>query len=83
MAITGSVPTMSPVSVAAREAAAQEPDVANEAVGWGQANWVAAPAAWHLRGLYGLVPVALLDCVVPVAGTSGFACAPAEECSRF
>ncbi|KAL7725473.1 hypothetical protein ACLKA6_017764 [Drosophila palustris] len=56
----GPVPTLSPVRGAAGW---ERQDAARPAVGWGQTNWVAAPATWQLFGLDGVVPVSLLDCV--------------------
>ncbi|KAL7726242.1 hypothetical protein ACLKA6_001646 [Drosophila palustris] len=56
----GPVQTLSPVRVGADR---ERPDAARPAVGWGQTNWVAAPATWQLQGLDRVVPVSLLDCV--------------------
>ncbi|KAM8701554.1 hypothetical protein ACLKA7_005010 [Drosophila subpalustris] len=46
----GPVLTLSPVRVAEGR---ERQDAARPAVGWGQTNWVAAPATWQLFGLDG------------------------------
>ncbi|KAL7723731.1 hypothetical protein ACLKA6_000141 [Drosophila palustris] len=63
----GVMPTWSQADTAAREAA-QELEATRGAVGWGQADWVAAPASWRLHGLYGLVPVSPLNAVLRARG---------------
>ncbi|KAM8701543.1 hypothetical protein ACLKA7_001903 [Drosophila subpalustris] len=59
----GVMPTWSQADTVAREAA-QELEATRAAVGWGHVDWVAAPASWRLHGLYGLVPVSLLNAVL-------------------
>ncbi|KAL7732902.1 hypothetical protein ACLKA6_006024 [Drosophila palustris] len=63
----GVMPTWSQADTIAREAA-QELEATRAAVGWGQVDWVAAPASWRLHGLYGLVPVSLLNAVLRARG---------------
>ncbi|KAL7724515.1 hypothetical protein ACLKA6_001891 [Drosophila palustris] len=63
----GVMPTWSQADTVAMEAA-QELEATRAAVGWGQVDWVAAPASWRLHGLYGLVPVSLLNAVLRARG---------------